>query len=99
LTNLVTLAADKIVSFFSKSFKTIDSLFQGNSFSPKKGERERVQQTKGLHTPGSGTDVMILKIFSPKHFAKNGVFSKYCYFRKIWIITLVCRKRQFFRRK
>jgi hypothetical protein len=42
----------------------------------------------------SGTDVMILQIFSPNFFGENiGVFcSNYCYFLKKMIITLVYEK-------
>jgi hypothetical protein len=43
---------------------------------------------------GPGTDVIILKIFSPKIFGENiGVFcSNYCYVLKKLIITLVFEK-------
>jgi hypothetical protein len=49
---------------------------------------------KSVQSDHPGTDVMILKIFSPKKISENiGVFSK------IVIITLVSeKKRQFFRR-
>jgi hypothetical protein len=45
----------------------------------------------------TGTDVMILKIFSPQKLRKNGIFgSKQSLIMQIWIITLVFEKNTIF---
>jgi hypothetical protein len=64
-----------------------------NSYSNEFFCQENVQENRYIHTQ-PGTDVMIFKIFSLKHFAKKLAFfaqnkAKLC---KNWIITLVFEK-------